>query len=71
MHQACWNRWIEHAGPVCLICRYRPPAQAIIYYEQRPRRPDPYTLLFYIIAGIYVIFLMWRVHLPSSNKDEL
>jgi hypothetical protein len=76
VHQACWTRWVEHAGPVCLICRYRS-QPAIVYYEPPRRRPlvavDPQMLLFYIAIVSYVILLLWRMRLLGgpAGREEL
>jgi hypothetical protein len=79
VHQACWTRWVEYAGPTCLICRYRP-QPAVVYYNQRPvQRPliaficnDPQTLLFYIAIASYIMVLLWRWRLVvPTGREEL
>jgi hypothetical protein len=75
VHRICWDNWTSFSGPVCLICRYRPPETIIVYRQERRdiiyifHYPcNQMTLLGLGIILLYILSLFMRTFTPVGIK---
>ncbi len=85
VHRACWYKWIDSAGPTCLICRQAPEhAEAdtnpevelhVIVLQPPPRGRRNcrdfmwWLLLFYFVSRVISGWVMGKQ--PRRIHDEL
>ena len=66
LHKECWNQWMQHAGPVCVICRsidrrLAPPQhQEGAFYQLIRHGIDRASGLFMVFLLFYFIILVLR-----------